>query len=85
MAWGRGVRRQIRIPELELADLAPTIATLLWLRLDDDLDGQPLIGILRASMPAPPPGPKRRGVGSDVDADRAIRDLGGSRPGGRGR
>jgi len=90
VAWGRGVRRQLRLPELELADLAPTIATLLGLRLDDDLDGQPLIGILRASVPAPPPGPKRLGVGSGADADRAIRDLGGSpsgsaRPGGRER
>lgn len=83
VAWGRGIRRQIRLPELELADLAPTIAALLGLRLDDDLDGQPLIGILRASVPPPPPGPKRLGVGSDADADRAIRDLGGSRPGGR--
>lgn len=82
VAWGRGIRRQIRLPELELADLAPTIAALLGLRLDDDLDGQPLVGILRASVPAPPPGPKRLGVGSDADADRAIRDLGGSRPGG---
>jgi hypothetical protein len=82
VAWGRGIRRQVRVPELELADLAPTIAALLGLRLDDDLDGEPLIGILRASVPAPPPGPKRLGVGSDADADRAIRDLGGSRPSG---
>jgi len=85
VAWGRGIRRQVRVPELDLADLAPTIATLLGLRLDDDLDGQPLTGILRASVPPPPPGPKRLGVGPDGDADRAIRDLGGSRPGGSGR
>ena len=61
VAWGRGVRQQIRVPELSLTDIAPTIAKLLGLRLDDGLDGRPLVGILRASQPLPPPGPKRLG------------------------
>ena len=80
LAWGRGIRGRVRIPVLELADVAPTIATLLGLRLDEGLAGRPLIGILRAAVPAPPPGPKRLGVGQGGDADRAIRELGGSRP-----
>ena len=77
VAWGRGVRQEIRVPELSLTDVAPTIAKLLGLRLDDGLDGRPLVGILRASQPLPPPGPKRIGVGSDGDIERTLRELGG--------
>ena len=64
-------------PQLSLTDVAPTIAKLLGLRLDDGLDGRPLVGILRASQPLPPPGPKRIGVGSDGDIERTLRELGG--------
>ena len=76
VAWGRGVRGQVRMPELELVDVAPTIARLLGLRLDDALDGRTLVGILRASQPLPPPGPKRIGVGTDGDIPRTLRELG---------
>lgn len=79
VAWGRGIRSRVRMPSLELADIAPTIATLLGLRLDDDLAGKPLVGILRASEPLPPPGPKRLGVGGDANIDKTLRELGGGR------
>jgi len=83
VAWGRGIRARVRMPSLQLADVAPTIATLLGLRLDEDLAGEPLEGILRAAEPLPPPGPKRLGVGSDADIDRTLRELGGGRELGR--
>ncbi|MBK7951119.1 MAG: alkaline phosphatase family protein [Deltaproteobacteria bacterium] len=79
VAWGRGVREQIRVPELALVDVAPTIARLLGLRLDEKLDGRPQIGLLRASQPLPPPGPKRLGVGTDGDVERTLREMGGGR------
>lgn len=80
VAWGRGIRSGVRVPSLELADVAPTIAALLGLRLDEALDGEPLVSILRAATPPPPPGPKRLGVGSRGDVDRTLRELGGGRP-----
>lgn len=81
VAWGRGVRPQVHVARSELVDLAPTIASLLGLRLDEDLDGEKMIGILRAEVPMPPPGPKRLGVDNeDGDVDRALRELGGGRP-----
>jgi predicted AlkP superfamily pyrophosphatase or phosphodiesterase len=83
VAWGRGIRSQVRVPSLELVDVAPTIAALLGLRLDEPLDGEQLLGILRAARPLPPPGPKRIGIDSDGDADRALRELGGGRELGR--
>jgi predicted AlkP superfamily pyrophosphatase or phosphodiesterase len=79
VAWGRGIRPRMRVPNLELIDVAPTIATLLGLRLDEDVDGEALIGILSASVVPPPIGPKRLGVDNDGDADRALRELGGGR------
>ncbi len=79
VAWGRGVREQVRMPELMLVDVGPTIARLLGLRLDDRLDGRAMVGILRASQPLPPPGPKRIGIAPDGDPDRALRELGGGR------
>lgn len=79
VAWGRGVRGAVRMPELALVDVGPTIASLLGLRLDDRLDGRAMVGILRASQPLPPPGPKRIGVTPDGDPSRAVRDLGGGR------
>jgi hypothetical protein len=83
VAWGRGIRPRVRMLSLELADVAPTIATLLGLRLDENLAGEPLVGILRAAEPLPPPGPKRLGVGGDADIDRTLRELGGGRELGR--
>ncbi len=80
VAWGRGIRPRVRVPDLDLSDIAPTIATLLGLRLDDDLDGEPVIGILRAAVPVKPlPGPRRLDLGTDGDVDRALRELGGGR------
>lgn len=79
VAWGRGIRSPLRVPRLELVDVAPTIGMLLGLRFQDRLDGRALIGILRAAVPPPPPGPKRLGVDSDGDVDRSLRDLGGGR------
>ncbi|MAG33332.1 MAG: hypothetical protein CL908_20850 [Deltaproteobacteria bacterium] len=85
VAWGRGIRTRVRIQSLDLVDIAPTIATLLGLRLDDPIDGDPLVGILRAAVPPPPPGPKRLGVGRGEDVERTLRELGGGRELGRDR
>jgi len=73
VAWGRGVRNNVRLPTVDLADVAPTIASLLGLRLGHDLDGEPILGILRAAVEPPPPGPKR--LGQDNDADSRLREL----------
>ena len=83
VAWGRGVRSLVRVPSMRLSDVAPTIATLLGLRLDETLAGEPLVGILRAAEPLPPPGPKRLGIDNDADVDRTLRELGGGRELGR--
>ncbi|HIF95059.1 MAG: alkaline phosphatase family protein [Myxococcales bacterium] len=80
VAWGRGIRPQIRVPSMDLADIAPTIATLLGLRFDSEFDGKPVIGILRAAVaPQPRTGPKRLGAGTDGDADRVLREMRGGR------
>ena len=73
VAWGRGVRNNVRLPTVDLVDVAPTIASLLGLRLGRDLDGEPILGILRASVEPPPPGPRRLGQGND--ADSRLREL----------
>ena len=83
VAGGRGVRPLVRVPDILLSDVAPTIATLLGLRLNDTLAGEPLVGILRAAEPLPPPGPKRLGIDNDADVDRTLRELGGGRELGR--
>ena len=84
VAWGRGIRPQVRVPRLDLADIAPTIAKLLGLRFDSDFDGAPMIGILRAAVaPQPRSGPKRLGVGTDGDVDQLLREMGGGRELGR--
>jgi arylsulfatase A-like enzyme len=79
VAWGRGIRRRVRLSQVDLVDIAPTISELFGLRLDESLDGKPISGILRAATPPPPPGPKRLGVGADGDIDRTLRDMGGRR------
>lgn len=73
VAWGRGIRNAIRLPSVELVDVAPTIAVLLGLRLEDDLDGQPILGILGAAVEPPPAGPKR--LGGDMGADERLREI----------
>ena len=73
VAWGRGVRNGVRLPTLDLVDVAPTIAALLGLRLDDDVEGEPVLGILRSAVEPPPPGPKR--LGGDRALEDRLRDL----------
>jgi len=80
VAWGRGIRPQMRVSQMDLADIAPTIATLLGLRFDSEFDGTSMIGILRAAVtPKPRSGPKRLGAGTDGDADRVLREMRGGR------
>lgn len=73
VAWGRGIRNHVRLPFVDLLDVAPTISALLGLRLGDDLDGEPILGILRAAVEPPPPGPKR--LGQELDADARLREM----------
>lgn len=63
VAWGRGIRARVRVPELELIDIAPTIASLLGLRLDDAVEGRAILGVLRAAVAPPPAGPRRIDAG----------------------
>jgi arylsulfatase A-like enzyme len=79
VAWGRGIRRRVRLSQIDFVDIAPTISKLFGLRLDESIDGKPISGILRAATPPPPPGPKRLGIGADGDIDRTLRDMGGRR------
>jgi arylsulfatase A-like enzyme len=79
VAWGRGIRNQVRLPTIELVDVAPTIAVLLGLRLGDNLDGEPIYGLLRAETPLPPPGPKRLGSESGESTDEILREIRRSR------
>ncbi|MCR9095537.1 MAG: alkaline phosphatase family protein [bacterium] len=73
VAWGRGVRNHVRLPSVDLLDVAPTISALLGLRLGKDVDGEPILGILRAAVEPPPAGPRR--LGQDRDADSRLREL----------
>ena len=73
VAWGRGIRNGVRLPRVELIDVAPTIASLLGLRLDDEVEGEAILGILRSATKPPPPGPKR--LGGDRSVDQRLRDL----------
>jgi hypothetical protein len=85
VAWGRGIRPQVRVPQMDLADIAPTIATLLGLRFDSEFDGRPMIGILRAGVEAKTrSGPKRLGADSDGNVDRVLREMRGGRELGQG-
>jgi hypothetical protein len=46
-AWGRGIRRGIRIPVMRQTDVAPTLARLLGLTLEQ-AEGRALVGVLEA-------------------------------------
>jgi hypothetical protein len=50
VAWGRGIRVGVRIPRMQLADVAPTVAHLLDVDLGD-VEGRTLVGALE---PVPP-------------------------------
>jgi len=73
VAWGRGIRNAVQLPTVDLADVAPTIGALMGLRLGDDLEGEPILGILRASVEPPAAGPKR--LGGDREVGDRLRDL----------
>jgi hypothetical protein len=49
-AWGRGIRRGIRIPVMRQTDVAPTLARLLGVALDG-AEGHALVGVLEAQAP----------------------------------
>lgn len=46
VAWGAGLRRGVRVPEMRQTDVAPTLAPLLGLRLEGS-EGRVLVGLLR--------------------------------------
>jgi hypothetical protein len=52
-AWGRGIRRGIRIPVMRQTDVAPTLARLLGVSLGG-AEGHALVGVLEAAAPAEP-------------------------------
>ena len=45
VGWGSGFRRGVTIPVMPAIDLAPTLASLLEISLDD-ADGRPFVGAL---------------------------------------
>jgi predicted AlkP superfamily pyrophosphatase or phosphodiesterase len=45
VAWGRGVRRGVRVPRMSQADVAPTLARLVGLDLAE-AEGRALVGVL---------------------------------------
>ena len=55
VAWGRGIRRGIRVPEMRQTDIAPTLAPLLGIDLGET-DGRRLVGALQG--PAVAAGPE---------------------------
>jgi hypothetical protein len=48
VAWGRGLRRGVRVPRMSQADVAPTLARLVGLELAD-AEGRVLVGLLERS------------------------------------
>jgi len=53
-AWGRGIRRGIRIPVMRQTDVAPTLARLLGLSLGET-EGHALVGLFEVAKPLPQP------------------------------
>jgi hypothetical protein len=49
VAWGPGLRGDLRIPWMRQSDVAPTLALLMGIALPD-VDGRPLIGALRIPL-----------------------------------
>jgi predicted AlkP superfamily pyrophosphatase or phosphodiesterase len=47
VAWGRGLRRGVRVPRMSQADVAPTLARLVGLELAE-ADGRALVGLLES-------------------------------------
>jgi hypothetical protein len=64
VAFGRGVRRGVRIPWMRQTDVAPTAARLLGLRLDE-AEGHALVGALELPAEAPAPPRVEEGAGGD--------------------
>jgi hypothetical protein len=61
VAWGRGLRERVQIPEMRQTDVAPTVAYLLGLALDTGAEGgRPLVGLLnlprKVAVPIVPEG-----------------------------
>lgn len=52
VAWGRGVRQGIKIPEMRQTDVAPTLARLIGLRLEG-ATGRVLVGVLSLGATTP--------------------------------
>lgn len=55
VAWGRGWREPLRVPQMRQIDVAPTLALLLDVSLPD-ATGEPMPGLLRLSIPKQVPG-----------------------------
>jgi hypothetical protein len=64
VAYGRGVRRRLRIPEIDQLDIAPTIARLRGLELPG-ARGHAFVGVLRVPADARP-GEGAGGGGGDL-------------------
>jgi hypothetical protein len=58
VAFGRGVRRGVRVPSMAQLDVAPTLASLLGLPLER-VEGRTLVGLLTAPPAAPRASPDR--------------------------
>jgi hypothetical protein len=58
VAWGRGIRRGIRIPVMRQTDVAPSLARLLGLSLDK-AEGRALVGLFEIPKPAPATAPTK--------------------------
>jgi hypothetical protein len=54
VAWGRGLRTEVRVPVMQQLDIAPTVASLLGFRLADAA-GRPLLGALQPGSGSRPP------------------------------
>ena len=51
VAFGRGIRRGVRVPRMTQLDVAPTLAALLGVKLEA-ASGRSLVGLLRLSSSA---------------------------------